>query len=121
MPKTFFKIAFFITAGTIFIMALMQNQSISIDFRHGDKVGHFLAFFTLSLLLNRSSSSYTKRVRNVLVLLLFGIFIEFAQSFTGYRSASFYDVIADLMGILVFQAFFSIYKYFKYKKNSLSF
>jgi VanZ family protein len=49
-------------------------------------------------------------------LLLFGIFIEFVQSFTPYREASLGDVIADLIGILLFQLFFSIYRFYKHKK-----
>ncbi|SFV63872.1 hypothetical protein MNB_SV-12-2056 [hydrothermal vent metagenome] len=80
-----------------------------------DKILHMTAFFVLSFELNRASSTITHRLRNMVALLAFGIFIEFAQSLTPTRDASFYDVVADLVGILIFQLLYSLYRY---KKSS---
>lgn len=114
MTKFYFKTIFFITAFIIFYLALAPSESVWFDFGFGDKFNHFLAFFTLSLLLNRSSSSYEKRLRNVIALFLFGTLIEIVQAFVAYRSASTYDLLADLLGILAFQAFYSIYRWIRY-------
>ncbi|MCH9812948.1 MAG: VanZ family protein [Epsilonproteobacteria bacterium] len=116
MIKFYFKTIFFVTVFIVFYLAVVPNDSVLFDFGLGDKFNHFLAFFTLSLLLNRSSSSYEKRLRNVIVLTLFGAFIEMIQLFIQYRSASFYDLLADIFGILVFQAFYSLYRLIRYRR-----
>lgn len=113
--KFYFKSIFFIAVFCIFYLAIVPSDKILFDFGLGDKFNHFLAFFTLSLLLNRASSSYEKRLRNVLVLTLFGILIEIVQLFLLYRSASFYDLVADVFGILVFQALYSLYRLIRYR------
>ena len=76
-----------------------------------DKMEHFIAFFLLSFLLNRASSTIGHRLRNVSALLAFGIIIELVQYFIPSRGTSFGDVAADAMGIVVFQIVFSIYLY----------
>jgi VanZ family protein len=76
------------------------------------------AFFVLSLELNQASSTIEHRLRNMGALLAFGIFIEFAQSLTPTREASVNDVIADIIGILLFQFIYSTYKFLKNKKAS---
>ncbi len=80
-----------------------------------DKEEHFIAFFLLSFLLNRASSTIKHRLRNVIALLTFGIMIEVIQYFIPNRSMSALDVLADFSGIIVFQVLFSIYIYFKQK------
>ncbi len=112
IKKKHFKIAFLTASVVVFILALMHSSFSPLDFRHGDKLGHFVVFFILAWLLNRASSSYKKRIRNVIALLLFGIFIEIAQGFTTYRSPSLYDVLADFLGIMAFQISLSLYRYY---------
>ena len=113
LSKKQFKAIFFIAVAVVLYNALTPSTGEPLfHFKNMDKVIHASAFFVLSFLLNRSSSSIKKRIRNVSALLLFGIFIEIAQSFTTYRTPSLYDVIADLVGILLFQL---TYSYFKQK------
>jgi VanZ family protein len=115
MTKFYFKSIFFIAAFAVFYLALAPSDNVWLDFGLGDKFNHFLAFFTLSLLLNRSSSSYEKRLRNVTALFLFGVLIEIVQAFIAYRSSSVEDLFADLLGIFTFQAFYSIYRWIRYR------
>jgi VanZ family protein len=115
MTKFYFKTIFFIASFAVFYLALVPGEHVWLDFGFGDKVNHFLAFFTLSLLLNRSSSSYEKRVRNVIALFLFGVLIEVVQAFVSYRSSSVEDLLADLLAISSFQAFYSIYRWIRYR------
>ena len=120
LSKKQFKAIFFIAVAVILYKALTPNTGEPLFyFQNMDKVLHASAFFVLSFLLNRSSSSIEKRIRNIFALLLFGIFIEIAQSFTGYRTASFADVIADLVGILLFQLTYSFLKFFQHQKSHL--
>jgi len=117
MPKKYYKVLFYITTIAIFILAITPSADISIV-PYADKILHISAFFTLSLELNRASSTIKHRLRNMGALLAFGVFIEFAQSLTPNRTASIYDIIADLIGILIFQILYSIYRFYKYEKNS---
>ena len=115
LSKKQFKAIFFIAVAVILYKALTPSSGESLFyFKNMDKVLHASAFFVLAFLLNRSSSSIKKRIRNIFALLLFGIFIEIAQSFTGYRTPSVYDVIADLVGILLFQLTYSFFKFWQY-------
>jgi len=111
MNKKYYKIAFFITVIAIFTLAVIPNGG-GID-TGWDKANHFIAFFTLSLLLNRASSTVHARVRNMLSLVAFGTLIEIVQAFLSYRDADYHDVIADSVGILVFQLLLSLYRIYK--------
>jgi len=118
LSKKQFKVIFFITVAVILYKALIPSVGEPLFyFKNMDKVLHASAFFVLSFLLNRSSSSIHTRIRNILALLGFGIFIEIAQSFTGYRDASVADVFADLTGILLFQFSYSFFKFRQYLKT----
>ena len=110
LSKKQFKLLFFISIIVILYKALTPSGEPIFNFYQGDKVLHAGAFFVLSFLLNRSSSSISTRIRNIFSLLAFGILIEVLQSFTGYREVSFWDVVADLLGILLFQFTYSILK-----------
>ncbi len=106
-----YKKLFYITAFAVFILAIVPDDHINAYIDNADKVKHFIAFFTLSYLLNRASSTIIHRLRNMVALLLFGIFIEFVQIFLIYRSSSIYDIYADLVGILLFQLLLSLYRF----------
>jgi len=118
LSRSQFKVVFFITVIFVLYKALSPNTGTPFfHFQHADKVLHASAFFVLSFLLNRASSSMAKRVRNMLSLLLFGILIEILQSFTGYREVSAADVLADLVGILLFQSTYSFLLYLRELKR----
>jgi VanZ family protein len=112
LSRRHFKILFFLTVVFVLYKALSPSSgSQFLPFEDADKFLHASAFFVLSFLLNRASSSIAKRFRNILSLLAFGILIEILQSFTGYRDVSVADVLADLVGILLFQLSYSFLKY----------
>ncbi len=117
LSKSQFKVIFFITVIVILYKALSPSGEPLVDFYQSDKVLHAGAFFVLSFLLNRSSSSIEKRIRNMLSLLAFGILIEILQSFTGYREVSFWDVVADLLGILLFQGSYFLLKSWQLRRG----
>ena len=118
LSKKQFKMLFFLAVAVVLYNALTPSTGEPLFyFKNMDKVLHASAFFVLSFLLNRSSSSIKKRIRNIFALLLFGIFIEIAQSFTSYRTTSVYDVIADLVGILLFQLSYSYFKFLQHLKR----
>lgn len=117
--KGFYKILFFITTLIIvFIFAIVPTDHIYFHTEHADTVKHIFAFFILSLILNRASSSLMQRFRNMSALLLFGIGIEFVQHYIPARSSSIEDVFADVAGILLFQVLYSLAKFIKNLKKT---
>ncbi len=114
IKKKYYKVLFFTTAFIVFVLAIVPNDQIKLSIDNADKVKHFTAFFVLSFLLNRASSTIAHRLRNMGALLGFGIFIEIVQLFFPFRESSIEDVIADSVGILIFQLFLSIFRFLRY-------
>jgi len=117
LNKKHFKLLFFITAIAVFILAIVGDDHITINSIYADKIKHITAFFTLSLLLNRSSSSLEKRLRNMVALLFFGFLIEVAQYFIPSRDSDWMDILADFVGIVLFQISYSFLKMIQEFKN----
>ncbi|NEW60975.1 hypothetical protein GSY74_06725 [Sulfurovum sp. bin170] len=117
MPKKYYKVLFYITVIAVFILAITPSSHRDVV-PNMDKILHMLAFFVLSLELNRASSTMEHRLRNMGLLVAFGIFIEFVQSLTPTREASFYDIVADVVGILLFQLLYSLLRFYRYTKSS---
>jgi len=118
MKKKYYKVLFFITAFVVFVLAIVPNDQIKLDIDNADKFKHFTAFFVLSFLLNRASSTIAHRLRNMGALLGFGIFIEIVQLFFPFRESSIEDIIADGVGILVFQLLLSLFRLFGLDKKN---
>ena len=117
--KGFYKILFFIlTLIVIFTFAIIPTDHIYLHTDYDDKIKHLFAFFTLSLILNRASSSIVQRFRNMSALLLFGIGIEFVQHYIPARSSSIEDIFSDVAGILLFQILYSLVKFIKNLKKT---
>jgi len=113
MKKKYYKVLFFITAFVVFVLAIVPNDQIELGIDNADKVKHFTAFFVLSLLLNRASSTIAHRLRNMGALIGFGIFIEVIQLFFPARESSIEDIIADSVGVFVFQLLLSVFRLFR--------
>jgi len=119
LSKRFYKFLFFSAVWTILILATIPDDGVELDLAYEDKIKHIIAFFTLSFLLNKASSTIKHRVRNIFALLLFGIFIEIVQMFLPYREASVADIYADLTGILIFQLYLSAYRFYLFKRGDI--
>jgi VanZ family protein len=67
-----------------------------------DKVQHILAFGAMSLLSDFSFPRARFGWAKFLALVGFGVLIEFIQYFLPWREASFFDVVADSVGIVAY-------------------
>lgn len=97
--RKFFMIIFSTTL-IICCYLFFSQQNVPTSIKHSDKYGHILVFFTLSLLLYKSTGLTI--IKQILVLTGFGIGVEVIQSYIPYRSGGVDDVIADVIGILLF-------------------
>lgn len=81
-------------------LCLMPNPPQPIRFAFADKVEHAASFAWLAWWFLQIVAT-TRRWRAAAALLLLGVAIEVAQSFTVTRSAELADVAADGLGILL--------------------
>jgi|GEM_PF-352083 len=93
--------------GLLFLLALVfcsylffSQQDVPTDIAHSDKYGHIIVFFGLSLLLYNSAA--ISRWAQMAILTSYGVAVEVIQSYIPYRSGGIDDVIADVIGILLF-------------------
>ena len=78
----------------------LTPHPIEIDMEHGDKLGHFLAYFTLMIWF---AQLYQRRshVRWGLGFIALGIALEYLQGWSGYRDFEYLDMVADATGVAV--------------------
>ena len=91
----------------MFLLALVfcsylffSQQDVPTGIAHSDKYGHILVFFGLSLLLYNCSA--LSRWSQIAILTSYGVAVEVIQSYIPYRSGGIDDVVADVIGILLF-------------------
>ncbi len=94
-----FRAAFYICLVVIEYLAT-TTRHIPIVESMWDKANHFIAFFTLFILLTLAYSSLNTLAK-FLLLLAFGMQIEIVQSFIDGREFSLLDVVADSIGIII--------------------
>ena len=85
------------------ISAIPANSIPSLGFQHADKVAHFLEYSILGIL--AVHSFIPKKGYQLLYIIfsgfVFGVFDEWWQSFISDRHTSFFDLLADNIGMLV--------------------
>lgn len=92
------RVGLTIAVIAITILALIPAPEVPVS-TGWDKTDHWSAFFTLAFLVHHSFPK--KSLWWVFItLVLYGIGIEVAQSFTPTRDADAMDVVADSIGIL---------------------
>ena len=91
---------FFVTIIAIEFLATTTTVHIEIVENIWDKANHFMAFFTLYILLSFGFLQLNI-IKKTVFLLLFGIQIEIVQHFIDGRFFSMLDVFADSIGIFI--------------------
>lgn len=112
-----FRVYLFICTVAIEFLAT-TTQHIEVMESMWDKANHFTAFFTLYILLSFSFKNLNIVAKSI-ILVAFGVQIEIVQSFIDGRSASFLDVVADSIGILIGVVFYKIFTIYLSKRSLL--
>ena len=104
------NILFLAIVATIIVAILSLTSvpkiNLGLQIKSGDKILHILAYFTLSfvwfLAMQERMSSIAEKGRLIALLILYGIILEVLQGgITDYRTGDFYDVIANIIGVLL--------------------
>ena len=90
-----------VTSIVVVTYVSMQPTSGENIILHLDKLLHFLTFFYLSWLSDKSLKKYS-HVTIFFLLIFYGLSLEILQSFTLTRSPELFDFFSDLFGILVY-------------------
>ena len=82
------------------LLSVITPPTISLDVSNSDKIGHFLAYGTLSawaVMLFRQKRAW---ILNAVALTFLGIAMEFAQGYlTTTRMMDWHDALANTMGV----------------------
>lgn len=81
-----------------------------------DKQIHFLMFFTLALLCSRGMRQHYG-IKLLILLAGFALLTEFLQWLVPWRSFSWGDWLADIVGILSYHALYLLKAYFRRKRS----
>ena len=110
LPTNFFiyiLFSFFWLLLIFFLMSYYKPDSNTYSrFEHIDKLIHFILFFVQSFLTSKGINSITDNLSNnyfyvtVLVLIIIGVFMEIQQVYIPYRDFDFYDLFANVIGII---------------------
>ncbi len=91
----------------------LSDSTNGFNLPHADKVVHFVVFAGLSYILLNGFEHFP--FVQVMFLSSYGFFIEYAQSYIPYRSASVGDLAADILGVLVV---YSLRQQLKHKQKT---
>ena len=100
MSKRSFQLLFWLCVTGVLYLSL-SPITMAPAIQNGDKVGHAIAY---ALLFALAVKSYSGRIELWLLAagtMVFGMLMEWAQSYTGYRHADPLDMIANGSGIVI--------------------
>ena len=108
MKNYFWLVCSLVWAGLIDYLSFSNPNSVGLEpwFKYQDKLGHFIFYAVLSMLLIKTFSEEIVIQNSMwsiaLVALVFGVFIELGQHFfTHDREGDYMDALANGLGILL--------------------
>lgn len=90
---------FFLALIGSYTLSVLPGETVAPLFIWSDKLNHAIAFLVLAFLMRMGWKVDYLKV--VVLLILYGAFIEFSQLFAIHRSAELADVVADTVGIFI--------------------
>ena len=108
-----FLVLFIIIIIAITVLSLLPPKS-GLELGKSDKLNHFLAYAILSLNFGFISTKIRSYFIGIPFLITYGLLIEFFQGFVPGRDPSFYDALANFVG--VFSGFFIFRLFSRIKK-----
>ncbi|WP_163369729.1 VanZ family protein [Endozoicomonas acroporae] len=108
-------LAITLTAITILSLLPIDNfRGVDLTFWKlpvaADKIAHCLAFLVISGLLDGFCYQDRFNLKKAAIAALYGIWIEGLQSLTDYRHPSFWDIVANCLGIFMYWLFIPAFK-----------
>ena len=111
-----FLVLFIILIIAITLLSLLPPKS-GIELGKSDKLNHFLAYAILSLNFGFISTKIRSYFIGIPFLITYGLLIEFFQGFVPGRDPSFYDTLANSVGVFLGFFIFRFNMIFSYIKT----
>lgn len=108
-----FLVLFIILIIAITVLSLLPPKS-DLELGKSDKINHFLAYAILSLNFGFISTKIRSYFVGIPIFIAYGLLMEFFQGFVPGRDPSFYDALANSLG--VFSGFFIFRLFGRIKK-----
>jgi VanZ family protein len=84
----------------LLVVAILSLTPAVVNIGGSDKLGHFLAYATLSMIFSVIIRQRISLLWILLSLILFGILMEYLQGLSGYRYADPKDALANSIGVI---------------------
>ncbi len=115
LPASQWALAITLIAITILSLLPIDNiRGIDLTFWKlpvaADKIAHFFAFLVLAGLIDAFCYQDSFNVKKATIAALYGIWIESLQSLTDYRHPSFWDIVANCIGICIYWVLIPMWK-----------
>lgn len=94
-------IGYAIVALVVYLSLTSKPLNLNLGFANQDKLYHALAYFTLMFWFTQI---YHKKLQRGLLIVIFvslGLLMEYLQSFSPYRTADIFDMLANSTGALL--------------------
>jgi len=98
-------IGYAIVALIVYLSLTSTPLDLNLGFANQDKLYHALAYFTLMFWFTQIYHKKLQRGLLTVIFVLLGLLMEYAQSFSPYRTADVFDMLANSTGVLL--AFFA--------------
>ena len=95
-----YQIGFWGSIVAISVLAFLKGSALPPTPQVGDKLNHILAFLYLTIAADFAHPKLSIKAR-VVILVIFGLFIEVVQYFLPWRSFEWLDLAVDFGAILV--------------------
>jgi VanZ family protein len=95
----YFRMSFCITLAVVTYLATTELEFTAVSSSY-DKLNHIAAFIVLALLLDFSFPNSRFNTDKFLPLIAYGVGIEVIQHYLPHRMFSFFDVGADILGLV---------------------
>jgi len=79
----------------------LSPSPIGAEILHSDKLSHFIAYFVMGFLVYITFRAFRQKVYMFVLIILLGVLIEGAQHYIPGRTASYTDIVANTLGLLI--------------------
>lgn len=95
----FFQVIWVASIGVVAYLSLYSDVDFLLDIKNIDKVYHALAYLWLAVIPFVGFQRFKLSLVGALLMIPFGISIEYAQGFVDGRIFSLSDMVANVMGV----------------------
>jgi VanZ family protein len=105
-------IGYAIAVLIVYLSLTSTPLDLNLGFANQDKLYHALAYFTLMFWFTQIYHKKSQRGLLIVIFVLLGLLMEYLQSFSAYRTADIFDMLANSTGVLL--AFFATHWRLRY-------